>query len=691
MRRAWAALAALVLAAAPLPAPAQTSPATPCGIHEIPSGVGLWFSLSSGPATPPFSSSYPHQLAYPLGDPTEPDYLLVPRDLRIEEREVSTCPACQGLGGVTCKHPIVIYSVASKLGSLPADTHAATLDGVTWIEAYNDADTPTVTYEEVVVRYGDSNFYRGGTTADAEVNATDIYSGVDVEYSLNRPGFFLAFAPTGSVTTTTLREGDKYFVQFLGYWLELRNVTDTGAQFVILDQSLSPVTILNLEYSSQPDGTVNKLFIYYDDLGGNRLSSPVRFGGQQVPMIFFLHVYRVDTDHDYLEVLLSSPWIDVQAFERVDLDGDGYPDVTDLEESWPSESQPSGFDWWIQYTSEGPYFVGYAILDGVRRGPFAVRAATWEPLGRIHGVTSYTWVYGDPVEVHDPVWYVVFENGTWGVGEEREYGGDVYALTAIEVVSVSPSETCCGMNCTSWGRFGIYRLVEGFCVPVGGCELQTSVGYLAISSTYSPRTLEVKSWSPGTHVAVRYCGCTYRSQEGAPPSTTPPPTPPPPPFRYVLSPSPADMEAALALASSRGASITSQVPADGDYVILGGPFAHELGAEAASRARVLFYREDGYLVMRVATIDQTWRVNGSDWGVRDYAVAFSYVDEAGNRVYAAMGLTRYGTRAAAIWLDSHCGWLTGGYGSVIEWRDYDGDGEVESSEVRQVARFPVSG
>ncbi|RLG41416.1 MAG: hypothetical protein DRO01_02645, partial [Thermoproteota archaeon] len=110
-----------------------------------------------------------------------------------------------------------------------------------------------------------------------------------------------------------------------------------------------------------------------------------------------------------------------------------------------------------------------------------------------------------------------------------------------------------------------------------------------------------------------------------------------------------------------------------------------------SRARVFFYREGGYLVMRVASIDQTWRVNGSDWGVRDYAVAFSYVDEASNRVYAAMGLTRYGTRAAALWLDSHCGWLTGGYGSVIEWRDYDGDGEVELSEVRQVARFPVPG
>ncbi|RLG37360.1 MAG: hypothetical protein DRO01_07200, partial [Thermoproteota archaeon] len=254
MRRAWAVLAALALFVATFPVPVQTSPATPCGIHEIPSGVGLWFSLSIGPSTPPFSSSHPHQLAYPLGDPTEPDYLLVPGDLRVEEREVSTCPVCPGLGGETCRYPVVVYSVASKLGSLPSDARAATLDGVTWIEAYNDADTPSVTYEEVVVRYGDPNFYRGGTTADAEVNATDIYSGADVEYSLNRPGFFLTFAATGS-STTILREGDRYFVQFLGYWLEVRNVAEDGAQLVILDESLSPVTILNLEYSSQPDGT----------------------------------------------------------------------------------------------------------------------------------------------------------------------------------------------------------------------------------------------------------------------------------------------------------------------------------------------------------------------------------------------------------------------------------------------------
>ncbi len=610
----------------------------------------------------------------------------------IEEEVVYTCPACPGMGAQTCKFPTVIYSLGAKIDHTSLDgVFFADLDGVTWIHEYNDADTPTVTYESVVVRYSDSSFYRNGVTADPEVNATDIYTGSDVEYSLNRPGFFMAFTASETVTSTILREGDKYYVPFLGYWVEVSSITLTGAQLIIRDADLEIVTLLNLEYTAQPDGKVNQLFIYLNDMGGNRLSSPARWGGQPVPMIFFLHVYRVDADHDYMEVLLSSPWIDTQAFERIDLDGDGYVDVTDLEESWPSDADTSSFDWWIQYTSDGPYFVGYVWLDGVRRGPFAVKAEIWEGFGRIYGVTSYTWAYGDPVTVHDPVWYVVTENGTWPVGEERTYGGISFALTSIEVQTSDSGLTCCGANCTTWSMFGLYKFEPAFCFH-HDCELDDEVGFLHISSTYAPRTLDTWHWLTGTQVPIRYCGCTYRSPVAAQPPTTQPPSPPPPPFNYILSPSPADMEAALALSQAYGASIVATPPEEGSYVILGGPFAHDLGAEAASRGRIFFTRAPGGVIrMRVASIDTTWEVNGSDWSRKDYAVVFSYLEEGGDRVFAVMGCTRYGTRAGALWLTEHVSRVIGGYGSVLEWVDYDGDGEVEAREIRQIARFPVGG
>ncbi|HDM92285.1 MAG TPA: hypothetical protein ENG69_02695, partial [Candidatus Korarchaeota archaeon] len=86
-----------------------------CGMHEFPEGVGLWFTLTTPSAYPPFSEAYPDQLAYPLDDElVEPDYLLVPRGLVIEEEVIYTCPVCPDLGAKTCKFPSVLYSLGAK-------------------------------------------------------------------------------------------------------------------------------------------------------------------------------------------------------------------------------------------------------------------------------------------------------------------------------------------------------------------------------------------------------------------------------------------------------------------------------------------------------------------------------------------------------------------------------------------------
>ena len=269
---------------------------------------------------PPFSVSYPDQFAFPLDDTTfNPDYLLVVAGYYNETVEsVPICPACPNLGVYECVAPVLVYSVGYKLTeddmttltSGNAQVLFADHDGVGWIlDGYNDADDGAE--GRISVRYNIALFYgTGGLGIDYEINATDIYSGFSEDYYLNKPGFALIFATT-PVGTAILQEGKPYLIPFLGYYFIVDDITDTDMSIIVAsdEAGLDVKTMLNFEYTTDDQGNVNKLFIYLNDLEANRLE------GAGYPMVFFIYVYRIDTDDDYVELTISSPWIDKHVFD----------------------------------------------------------------------------------------------------------------------------------------------------------------------------------------------------------------------------------------------------------------------------------------------------------------------------------------------------------------------------------------
>ncbi|MDK2463661.1 MAG: hypothetical protein QI223_02660, partial [Candidatus Korarchaeota archaeon] len=360
---------------------------------------GLWFRFGDGIASPPrgpFSDEFPDQVAFPLDTETfAPDYLLVATGYDNETIEsIPVCPACPDLGYYrNCTAPFLFYSVGYKLTDddydiLGDNVLFAELNdtgGTVWIiSGYNQMGGGPLA-GTVYVGYNNDTFWDASGTS-SYIASEDIYTGFEEKYYLNKPGFAMLFSTT-PVGTAILEEGKDYYVPFLGYWVEVDDITNRNASFIVRESEGGPVkTMLNLEYTTDAEGNVNKLFIYLFDLGANRLEG----GGYN--MVFFLYIYRIDTDDDYMEVMLSSPWIDKHVFERIDLDDDGILEVTELEDSWPADvfvpadngalpqAQGNTFEWWI----EDGYFVGYIYINGTAAGnamgPFSVKMDPWDKL-----------------------------------------------------------------------------------------------------------------------------------------------------------------------------------------------------------------------------------------------------------------------------------------------------------------------
>lgn len=163
-------------------------------------------------------------------------------------------------------------------------------------------------------------------------------------------------------------------------------------------------------------------------------------------------------------------------------------------------------------------------------------------------------------------------------------------------------------------------------------------------------------------------------------------------FPYLLVGSSVDEEAAAAFSAKAGGTVVRSLPEQASYLVVGGPFAHagkgvvNPAKEAASKAGVFFTRTASGIMMEVRPAGLTFAVTGADWAKRDYAVVFAVMK--GLRIVAgAMGCTRYGTRAALLWLEAHIDDLRPGEGYVLYWEDLNSDGVVQAAEISVVQKF----
>ncbi len=685
------------------------------GSISLPGGVGLAFGYGWGATHPPFSGSFPEQVAYPLGEGSPPPFLLVPRGYENETLETGTCPSCPAIGGQTCRYPVLSYSLGRLIEEIPEGVMLARLSGTTWLPAYKDEDTNPGAWEPVTVRYDDGLFYIGGT-GDQEINATDIFTGRTEYYSLNKPGFAPIFDTTGH-GTAILYEGASYDVPFLNRTLFVEDINLLNATIVVY-RGGELETMLFLEYSSAVDpatGHVGKLFVYLNDLGGPRIRI------DDFPVIFFLDVLRVDNvDQRFMEVVLSGPWVDNSVLLRVDRDGDGIPDVTEVGKTWPRDAPPSNYDWFLLEGEKGPLMVGYLRINGTRVGPFALPLGGWLRVAEArYGISSITLWNGTAA---GPYWYSIDENGSWPLGEVRQVGNLTWVLTSVE--PDAGNGECGPVECGRWRTFGLYELGGGICLrtePGKCCRLTSELGFLGLHDYWSSlnpaavspqNRLAFYSWSPPGEVVEKYFGCYPRRDvpaaevetgggfdrgtiggvggesrpanaseevggEAAPNGTE---------LRIVSART--DRAAAEVLSSLGGAGWFGAIPS---RIVLGGPSAIPEGAEAAEVGGIMFTSENGTYTLWVESLEVGWSVTGGDWARRDYAAVFAYREEGGGIVYAGMGITRYGTMAASVWMAANLEEISPGTGYVLRWVDDDGNGVVELGEILTVARFGLPG
>ncbi len=117
---------------------------------------------------------------------------------------------------------------------------------------------------------------------------------------------------------------------------------------------------------------------------------------------------------------------------------------------------------------------------------------------------------------------------------------------------------------------------------------------------------------------------------------------------------------------------------DGDLIILGGPKANELAARLNEELGIVVNINGSRGIIKVG--GRVWRFQ-VEYGRSDYALIAS-LERDGRRIVLGEGLTRFGTRAAAIKIaDGGIDGIT-----IIRWMDDNGNGEVDPEEVEVIFR-----
>jgi len=130
--------------------------------------------------------------------------------------------------------------------------------------------------------------------------------------------------------------------------------------------------------------------------------------------------------------------------------------------------------------------------------------------------------------------------------------------------------------------------------------------------------------------------------------------------------------------------VVNALPGIGDYVIVGGPIAAP-ALNAINQILGISFNIDvagGTLSLTVG--GKTYSISTAEFGKKDYAVIALHYD--GTRFICGLqGITRYGTRAAALWFSNKCPYLPEKNYVVLYWEDKNDNGRVELAEVKVVA------
>ncbi len=117
---------------------------------------------------------------------------------------------------------------------------------------------------------------------------------------------------------------------------------------------------------------------------------------------------------------------------------------------------------------------------------------------------------------------------------------------------------------------------------------------------------------------------------------------------------------------------------DGNLIILGGPRANKLAARLNEELGMEVDVNGSRGIIRVR--DRVWRLH-VEYGHSDYALV-AFLERDGRKIILGEGLTRFGTRAAAIKIAE--GDLDGI--AIVRWMDDNGDGKVDPEEVEVIFR-----
>ncbi|RLG52184.1 MAG: hypothetical protein DRN96_03395 [Thermoproteota archaeon] len=141
----------------------------------------------------------------------------------------------------------------------------------------------------------------------------------------------------------------------------------------------------------------------------------------------------------------------------------------------------------------------------------------------------------------------------------------------------------------------------------------------------------------------------------------------------------ADREIAKLIASS-GKSLV-------DKILVGGPFSNRLAREH-NPSWLQFKREDSSIVMVVK--NRRFEFTPDMWSSRDYGIALVLRHKRGYLIMLE-GITRYGTRAATLYLLNNIDVFLNTKAVVVEWVDVNGDHMVDANEVKEVWSIAIEG